>query len=136
MSRKATVEGLARALRYLDRAFWRYDHKPIAEALKKAGIDAGMASLVGQFLVDIWELKLLPEKPERNCAECGDVTGSGPLDTTFPRSNAVYCSNKCRQKAYRKRKTARYGKKDCAKRPTVTKGKSVTGMPLEKAAQP
>jgi hypothetical protein len=129
MSRKITVEGLARAVRYLERAFWRYGDEAIAEALKTADIDADTAAFVGQCLNDIWEAKLLPERPERNCAVCGDATG--PLDTDDPRANAVYCSNKCRQKAYRKRKAASYGKKARSERPTVTNTENVTEAPTK-----
>jgi hypothetical protein len=81
-------------------------------------------------------MKLLPERPERNCVVCWDVTGSGPLDEVNPRANAVYCSNACRQKAYRKRKAARYGKKARSNRSSVSKAESVTEAPLETAVQP
>jgi hypothetical protein len=141
VSRQITVEGIARAVRYLERAFWRYDQEAIAEALKEAGIDRDTAGFVGTFLNDIWDAKLLPEKPEPKCAVCGKITARGPLDTPDPRANAVYCSNKCRQKAYRKRKAARYGKKPRRDRPTVTKGESgesgesVTEAPPETAVQ-
>jgi hypothetical protein len=107
MSRNITVEGIARAVRYLDRAFRRYGDEAILEALKTAGFDHGTVAFVGEQLVGLTSFsgeKLLPERPEHNCVVCGDVTGSGPLDTPDPRANAVYCSNACRQKAYRKRK--------------------------------
>src|SRR5262249_1556004 len=58
------------------------------------------------------------------------VTGDGPLDTPNPRANAVYCSNKCRQKAYRQRQGARYGKK-LNERMSVTKVENVTEATLE-----
>jgi hypothetical protein len=126
MSRKITVEGLARAVRYLEHAFQRYGCA-MAEALKKAG---GNVAFVGQFLLDLWESKLLPERLERNCAVCGKVTGHGPLDSN-PRTNAVYCSNKCRQKAYRQRQSARYGKKARNERTNITKVENVSEGLLE-----
>ena len=39
MSRNITVEGIARAVRYLDRAFLRYSDEAMTEAFKTAGID-------------------------------------------------------------------------------------------------
>jgi hypothetical protein len=139
MSRPITVEGVARAVRYLDRAFWRYSNEAIAAALKTAGIDANTAGFVGTFLDDIAQMKLLPEQPEPKCAECGGDGGKfdGHIRNDLGyRANTVYCSNKCRQTAYRKRKAARCGKVARSERTTVTKSKSVTEAPLEKAAQP
>jgi hypothetical protein len=50
------------------------------------------------------------------------------------RPDAVYCSNACRQKAYRKRKAARYGKKTRGERKAVTKAEIVTDASLDTAA--
>jgi hypothetical protein len=136
MSRQITIQGLARAVRYLERAFLRYGDEAMAEAFKTAGIDDETVGFVGEALDGISQMKLLPERPERNCVVCGDVTGSGPLDEVNPRANAVYCSNACRQKAYRKRKADRYGQKARRERPSVTKSESVTEALLGAAAQP
>src|SRR5262245_13616957 len=44
--------------------------------LPEAGIDGDMAAFVGGALHDLWEAKLLPEKPERKCAFCeGEALG-------------------------------------------------------------
>jgi hypothetical protein len=115
-------------VRYLERAFQRHGCEAITEALKKAGVDSGNVAFVGQFLVDLRESKLVPERPERNCAVCGQVTENGPLDRPNPRTNAVYCSEKCRQKAYRQRQAAPYGKNE---RTNVTKVENVTEALLQ-----
>jgi hypothetical protein len=52
------------------------------------------------------------------------------------RANAAYCSNKCRQKAYRTRKAARYGKLDCRDTQSVTQSEGVTEAPIAAAANP
>jgi hypothetical protein len=129
-SRKVTRQSIACAVRHLEYAFWRYSHEAIADALRKSGIDGGTAAFVGQFLCDLWESKILEEHPAPRCAECGGITARGPLDTSRPRSNARYCSNKCRQKAYRKR----YGKKALCKPSTVTQGETVTVLHPQKVA--
>jgi hypothetical protein len=139
MSRQITVEGIARTMRYLERAFKRYDDEAIAEALKTAGMDADVVGFVGQTLCDITEpgRKLLPEKPEPKCAFCGgEGEGRKNMDDTLTRPNNIYCSNACRQKAYRQRKATRYGKKARSNRSSVTKAESVTEAPLQTAAQP
>ena len=48
------------------------------------------------------------------------------MDALNPRANAVYCSNKCRQKAYRRRQAARDGKKARNERTNITKVENVT----------
>jgi hypothetical protein len=141
MSRQITVEGIARAVRYLERAFNRYDDEAIVEAVKRAGFDHDTIAFVGEFLVGITtfseEDKVLPKKPEPKCAFCGgEGEGRKNMDDTLTRANNIYCSNACRQKAYRQRKAARYGKKARSDRPSVTKSESVTEAPLETAAQP
>jgi hypothetical protein len=98
MSRQITIQGLARAVRYLERAFKRYDDEAIAEALKTAGMDADVVGFVGQTLCDIAEpgRKLLPEKPEPKCAFCGgEGEGRKNMDDTLTRPNNIYCSNAC-----------------------------------------
>jgi hypothetical protein len=99
---------------------------------------------------------LAKQKTQWTCAECGKLVwctedvqysiGGTQKDpkvgctTTRTvrrvRPDAVYCSNACRQKAYRKRKTPRYGKKARGDSKAVTKSESVTEAPLDTAVQP
>jgi hypothetical protein len=93
---------------------------------------------------------------KRTCAGCGKPVcfkderefsvGETPEDSKIRatttreyrvvRADAVYCSNACRQKAYRKRKTPRYGKKARGDRKAVTKVESVTEAPPDTATHP
>jgi hypothetical protein len=112
---------IIRALRKLNKLFWRYSHEDIAKALVDRGIDRGLVQFCGEFLVDIAEC--MPRDPLPECAVCG-----GESNAMMNRAGVVYCSHKCRQKAYRDRirdaKTPRIG------RPHVTQSKSVTGNAL------
>ena len=111
---------IIRALRKLNKLFWRYRHEDIAKALVDRGIDRDLVQFCGNFLEGIADF--MPQAPWPECAVCGGESNA------MNRAGVVYCSHKCRQKAYRDRirdaKTARIG------RPRVTQSKSVTGNTL------
>jgi hypothetical protein len=111
---------IIRALRKLNKLFWRYRHEDIAKALVDRGIDQGLVQSCGEFLEGIAEF--MPRDPSPECAVCGGESNA------MNRAGVVYCSHKCRQKAYRDRirdaKTARIG------RPHVTQSKNVAGNAL------
>jgi hypothetical protein len=92
------------------------------------------------------------QKEKWTCAECGKlvwckhdvqltVSDTGEMGRIVTRQirivrpDAHYCSNQCRQKAYRKRKAARYGREAPLQASFVTESESVTDAPLETAAQ-
>lgn len=65
----------------------------------------GALRFIGQALLDIGEIMdSRKTQHEPKCPVCGNKVGHGPRDTDEYRVDAKYCSNRCRQKAYRKRK--------------------------------
>jgi hypothetical protein len=72
---------------------------------------------LGEFLKDVAEHMAFFEKDaQRKCAECGESINA--------RSDAIHCSQKCRQKAYRKRSSriilAPMGERTCNEASRVT----------------
>jgi hypothetical protein len=98
-----------RAVKVLEKLSWKYRHEAWIEALGRyASIkDEHRIWSVGELLDDIGrELADLRGKP--HCRQCGnDINDKRGDDEEDARTDARYCSAKCRQRAYRKRVTAR-----------------------------
>lgn len=101
------LQRLLRAAKTIARLAWKYDQKDIAAALLKHTTQRERqdVSFISQYLVDVWELYHQAEREaELRCCECGDSVHE--WKDGLARSDARYCSPKCRQRAYRKRMTA------------------------------
>jgi hypothetical protein len=92
-----------RTLARLRRMAHKLNAKLLAEVLVPDALSRGDLRALETYLGDIVEYAK-DLTPKRHCATCGDE-----LDSAFSymRSDACYCSRRCRQKAYRKRVTAR-----------------------------
>jgi hypothetical protein len=78
----------------------KYDAQAIANAFAKRHPRPNFHFL-SNYLSDVHELiEEVTKKPARRCAECGGVL---PLDAALMK----FCDARCKQKAYRKRVTAR-----------------------------
>jgi hypothetical protein len=99
-----------------------YEDKDIAEALLKhcTQRERDAVALAGSFLSGLWELyHKAEEEAEPRCCECGgnvyDAKDSaraerGDTSSDFVvRTDVRYCSAKCRQRAYRRRRVTRAG---------------------------
>jgi hypothetical protein len=96
--------GMERLLRRAKNLAFKIETKDFAEYLVARGYDSesAEAGFVGQWFDDVWQYMQKLKLPQtRICAECGDEDA----DRLYARSDARYCSAKCRQKAYRKRVT-------------------------------
>jgi hypothetical protein len=93
---------LERLLKRACNLAWKVHAKDLAEFLVARGYDSesARAGFVHDYFSDVEEYMRKLKPPQRpTCAECG-------ADELY-RSNGRYCSRKCRQKAYRKRVTAK-----------------------------
>ena len=124
------IKRLVRTLRWMGVLFLRYSQEEIAAALAPY-VDDEAVAFPGQFLLDIFESKLLPPNEGRKCIVCGQYG-----DALDARANAIYCSSRCRQKAYRKRKAQRYGNKINSEHRGVTKRLTVTDHRSNSAGHP
>jgi hypothetical protein len=78
----------------------KYDSRAIANAFAKRHPRPNFQFL-SEYLSDVHELiREATKKPARRCAECGGVL---PYDDVLMK----FCDARCKQKAYRKRVTAR-----------------------------
>ena len=101
MSRHSSVSvrAIVRAIRVIGRRAHSMPHELIAEAAVQY-LRPGHVQFVAEFVMDCayYAHKLQPAAEGSQCAECGKRC-------IEPR--ARYCSAKCRQRAYRKRVTAK-----------------------------
>lgn len=100
------LQRLLRAAKTIAWLAWKYEQKDIAAALLKhcTQREREDVSLIGQYLVDVWELYHQAEREaEPRCRECNSSVHE--WKDGLARSDAR-CSPKCRQRAYRKRMTA------------------------------
>jgi hypothetical protein len=110
--RYSDLQRLMMAVKIIAKLGWKYKHEDVAAALMKhcSRRERGDAAFAGQFLVDLWELNSKAERAaeaaEKHCCECGGCLHEWK-DSGYARSDALYCSAKCRQRAYRKRVTAK-----------------------------
>jgi hypothetical protein len=131
---------LIRTLRFLEKILQRYSDKHIADCLVAARkyprwhVETGTVRFVGEVLDSIGHpsSNLMPPDPPSSlaCAVCGDTDGIGRpgMPDTLTRKGSVYCSPKCRQKAYRERVRARDGKALRTRGVPVTKRRNVTAV--------
>jgi len=101
------LQDLMRAVKIIAKLARKYQQEDVAAALLKHCTQRERADVpfIGQYLVDVWELYCKAEEAaEPRCAECGNSIHEWKDE--FARSDARYCSQKCRQRAYRKRVTA------------------------------
>jgi hypothetical protein len=125
-----------RAVRKLNKLLMRYSYESLAKALVDRGIKRDLVQSTGEILDGVW--RLMPKDPRTTpkCVVCGDEDGivRPGMSDTLTRAGSLYCSHKCRQKAYRDRirdaKTTRIG------RPRVTQSRSVTGKAPISEQQP
>jgi hypothetical protein len=100
-----------RAVKTIDRLVHKYPHEEawIRALGRYATIrQEGEIWHVGDFLGDIGrELSSMRDGVKATCKGCGkEICDSAKYNDRDPRSDAQYCSARCRQKAYRKRVTA------------------------------
>jgi hypothetical protein len=99
-----------RAVKTLAKLARQYSYEDFVEALGRwASVqEEGDVWFVGTSLDDIGrELADRRDGSDPHCRQCGGVIESNVrYDERKPRTDAHYCSPKCRQKAYRKRVTA------------------------------
>jgi len=91
-----TLQSIRRTLVRLN-TVTRYSEEAIAKALLPH-VKADQIQFLSEYLSDVAELMRKDDVVVRRCAECGDSIPS--------RTDARYCSPRCRQRAYRKRVTA------------------------------
>jgi hypothetical protein len=110
------LERLMRAVKVIAKLASKYRDEDVAEALMKhCTVRERVASaFVGTFLTDAWESNRKAEEAveaaEPRCCGCGQSVHEWTKNSSgYARSDARYCSAKCRQKAYRKRVTAKHG---------------------------
>jgi hypothetical protein len=141
------LKRLIRTLRYLEKLFMRHGDKRVVQCLLAARqypqwhVDTGKVAYVGQFLLDICDRTnpdgYMPDDPRPECVVCGGEGHGRPNgDDTLTRRGAIYCSHKCRQKAYRNRVRARDGEPPKKRRVRVTQPDDVTGDAALKDVQP
>lgn len=96
-TRQLTLRFVLRTLERL-RMVTRLDDKNLAEELKAAGWRLNDVAFLGQYLLNVVELNggLNHDHPNGNCPQCGHDIGRD-------HNGARYCSNRCRQRAYRLR---------------------------------
>ena len=122
------LQQLMRAVKIIAKLAWKYRPEDVAAALLKhcSQRERKDVPFVGQYLVDVWELYKGPESgAEPRCCECGGSIyvkkdgnrqiaeilgvsrGTIERDTgqkySAIRADTRYCSQACRQRAYRKR---------------------------------
>jgi hypothetical protein len=124
------LQRLMRAVKIIAELAWKYRQEDVAMTLLKhcTRREREDVDFIGQFLVDVSDLNRKAEaEAEPRCCECGDSIYNkkdpnrkiakllGVCSATIEqdigqkhsamRSDARYCSPKCRQRAYRKRAT-------------------------------
>jgi hypothetical protein len=157
------LERLMRAVKVIAKLAWQYEAKDVADALMQHATlrERENVRFVADYLSEVESYyREAHAATEQRCVECGgmiyDSRNGGASDKAIGhllstdaqtiarwagtqyspvRSNARYCSAKCRQKAYRKRQAARDGNKALNQLPNVTKSENVTDMPHEEATQ-
>jgi hypothetical protein len=89
---RSDLQRLRLAVKIIAKLASKYEDKDVGEAMMKhfSARERGDATFVGTYLTDVWEIN----------REAEEAAG-------YARSDARYCSAKCRQKAYRKRVTAK-----------------------------
>jgi endogenous inhibitor of DNA gyrase (YacG/DUF329 family) len=101
-TRQLTLQFVLRTFKRVDMIAARYSAEAIAKALIERGADLGCPA---EYLRDIWEymrdLKReagvdIHAHPNGNCPQCGHDIGRD-------HNGARYCSNRCKQRAYRLR---------------------------------
>lgn len=132
------LQRLMRAVKTISRLARKYRQEDVAAALLKhvSQRDRESVAFVGGYLSDVWELYKEPEREaEPRCCECGknicdikacECAKHGIDEDLLPRTDARYCSAKCRQRAYRKRVAANRS----------TKAAAVTSRPFRDASAP
>src|SRR5262249_349598 len=98
------LQQLMRAVKIIAKLAWKYRHEDVAAALLKhcSQREREDVPFVGQYLVEVWELYKGPESDaEPRCCECG--TNIYDSKDGVARRDTRYCSQACRQRAYRKR---------------------------------
>src|SRR5262245_25422748 len=88
-------------------ADWLLAHPDIVHGCRTQWQATGDMRFLGEALDGIsrtMEKRLTQHEPV--CPVCNQAVGEGPRDTDDFRSDARYCSAKCKQKAYRRRVTA------------------------------
>jgi hypothetical protein len=101
------LQRLMRAVKVIAKLARKYRPEDVAAAMMKhcSACERGDAALVGTFLDDIWQLNREAEdEAEPRCPECGDFVDGKWTKTSRMRADARYCSQACRQRAYRKRR--------------------------------
>ena len=101
------LQRLMRAAKVIAKLAWKYRQEDVAAALLKhcTERERGDAYLVGSFLDDVQQINRKAENDaEPRCCECGGNICDAKDRSV--RSDARYCSPKCRTRAYRKRVTA------------------------------
>jgi hypothetical protein len=123
------LQRLMRAVKIIARLAQKYDQKDVADALMKhcSRRDRDVAAFIRQYFVDVFDLnRKAEEEAEPRCCECGgnvfnaknfnrqiaEILGVSPQTIDHDcgtkvrtvRADTRYCSPKCRQRAYRKRK--------------------------------
>jgi hypothetical protein len=100
------LQRLMRAVKIIAELAWKYHTEDVAAAMMKhcSRRERDKAAFVGTFLDNIFQLNHKAEsEAEPRCCECGgnifDAKG-----TSLGRADARYCSQVCRQRAYRKRR--------------------------------
>ena len=102
------LQRLMRAVKIIAKLAWKYRQQDVAAALLKhySQRERGDVPLAGQFLTDLWDRYQASEREaEPRCLQCGESVHD--TKDNLARADARYCSPKCRQRAYRKRVTAR-----------------------------
>jgi hypothetical protein len=133
-SRYSELGRLMMAVKIIAKLGSKCSNESIAAALMEhcSAQERGDAAFAGQVLVDAYETNRKAEaEAEPRCCECGDnildkkistrtaalilhvhyrtvERDAGVKETKLSRADARYCSAKCRQKAYRKRVTAKH----------------------------
>lgn len=142
------LDRFIRSVRRLNKLLLRYGDEKLAKALIERGITRGLVLSTGEILGDVGSL--IPEDPWPKCAVCGGFGEgrAGGVDT-LTRANNIYCSPKCRQKAYRARirkreafraqihrALPRDGKPAQTQHRSVTKTRNVTDSAVNVAGHP
>jgi hypothetical protein len=108
------LQRLMRAVRIIAKLAWKYRQQDVAAALMKhcTKRERGDAYFIGTYLDDVFQLNRKAEHDaEQHCCECGDSVHE--RKDRDARSDARYCSPKCRTRAYRKRVTTNRSPNRC-----------------------
>jgi hypothetical protein len=123
----------ARLSKLIERLPAGFDEKEHADYLFARGDEGDAACHVGVYLADVWHyMRDRVEERRPKCAVCGN-------DELY-RPNARYCSDACRQKAFRQRnrskgaaRTKRNGSGRSLRSAPSSKAKNVTARPARRA---